>query len=125
MKPLTPLGGWWTRGNPRHQFLSLQPSHDEYSGKAKNRTVPQGSIGPQGQREERAGGEGMLGGSHMGESPWSGLWLEHRMAFWWEVICCTLGESLFLSSGKAGLGDQRQSKVLELYCRKGGRKERR
>jgi hypothetical protein len=28
-----------------------------------------------GWREERAGGEGVLDGSHMGKSPWSGTWL--------------------------------------------------
>jgi hypothetical protein len=24
VKPLTPHGGWWTRGSPRYQVLSLQ-----------------------------------------------------------------------------------------------------
>jgi hypothetical protein len=38
-----------------------------------------------GQREEREGREGALGGSHEGESPWSSPWLEHRKAFWQEV----------------------------------------
>jgi hypothetical protein len=39
------------------------------------------SVSPRGQREKRAGGEGALGGSYSGESPWSGPWLERRKAF--------------------------------------------
>jgi hypothetical protein len=54
----------------------------------------------------------------MGKSPWSSPWLEHRKAFWWEVRCDSLGESLSQHSSTAGLDDQRQSMVLELYCRK-------
>ena len=60
----------------------------------------------------------MLGGSHEDKSPW----LEHRKAFWWKVRCGSLGESLSHHSSKAGLDEQRQSMVLELYCRKAGRK---
>jgi hypothetical protein len=70
-------------------------------------------------------GEGVLDGSHVGKSPCSGLWLDYRMAFWWEVIHCSLGESLSHHSSTAGLHDQRQSMVLELYCGKAGRKVRR
>ena len=58
----------------------------------------------------------------MGESPWSGPWLEHRMAFWWEVRRGSLGESPSHHSSMAGLSDQRQTMVLELYCRKAERK---
>jgi hypothetical protein len=36
---------------------------------------------------KRAGRERALGGSHVGESPWSGSWLKCRKAFWWEVRC--------------------------------------
>ena len=57
-------------------------------------------------REERAGGEGALDGSHAGKSPWSGLWLEHRIAFWREVKHGLLGESLSHRSSTAGLDDQ-------------------
>ena len=72
---------------------------------------------PWGQREERAGG-----GSHMGENPWSGPWLEHRKAFWREVRCGSLGKSLSHGSSTADLHKQRQSMVIEHYCRKAGRK---
>jgi hypothetical protein len=70
-------------------------------------------------------GEGALDGSHMGESPWSGPWLEHRMTFWREARCGSLGESLSHHSSMAGLDEQRQSMVLKLYCRKERGKERR
>jgi hypothetical protein len=77
---------------------------------------------PQGLREERVGGEGALSGSHAGESPWSSPWLEHRRAFWWEVRLGSLGKSLSHHSSTIVLDEQRQSMVLELYCRKAGRK---
>ena len=64
----------------------------------------------------------MLDGFHTGESPWFGLWLEHRKTFWQEVRLSSLGESLSHCSSTAGFDDQRQSMVLELYCRKAGRK---
>jgi hypothetical protein len=66
----------------------------------------------------------VLGGSHPGESPWSGLWLECRKAFWWEVRCSSLGESLSHHSSMADLDEQRQSIVLELYCKKAGCKRK-
>ena len=53
------------------------------------------------------------------------LWLERRKAFWWKVRHSSLGECLSYHSSMAGLDEQRQSMVLELYCRKAGRKERR
>jgi hypothetical protein len=69
------------------------------------------------------GGEGReRGGTEwfpVGESPWSGPWLEHRMAFWREVKHSSLAHR----SSMTGLNDQRQSMVLELYCRKAGRKK--
>jgi hypothetical protein len=49
----------------------------------------------------------------------------HRMAFWWEVRRGSLGESLSHHSSTVGLDEQRQSMVLELYCRKAGRKRER
>ena len=75
------------------------------------------------------GGEGREKGSTEwfphGESPWSSPWLERRKAFQWEVRHGSIGESLSHDSSTAGLDEQRQSMVLELYCRKAGRKERR
>ena len=67
-------------------------------------------------------GEGALGDFHASESPWLGLWLEHSKAFRWEVRLGSLGKSLSHCSSMAGLDEQRQSMVLELYCRKAGRK---
>jgi hypothetical protein len=74
-----------------------------------------------GRREERARREGVLGGSHVGKSPWSGPWLEHRKAFC-QVRQGSLGESLSHHSSTVGLDEQRHSMVLQLYCRKAGRK---
>jgi hypothetical protein len=66
-------------------------------------------------------GEGALGGSHAGESLWSGLWLECRKAFWQEDRNGSSGESLFHRSSTVGLAEQRESMVLELYCKKADR----
>ena len=44
------------------------------------------------------------------------------MAFWQEVRHCSLGENLSHCSSTVGLDEQRQSMVLELYCRKAERK---
>ena len=44
------------------------------------------------------------------------------MAFWQEVRRGSLGESVSHCSSMAGLDEQRQSMVLELYCRKAERK---
>jgi hypothetical protein len=55
----------------------------------------------------------------------SGLWLQLRKAFCQEIRHGSLGESLTHLSSTAGLDEQRQSMVLELYCKKSGRKERR
>ena len=46
------------------------------------------------------------------------------MALRQEVRRSSLGESPSHHSNMAGLDDQRQSMVLELYCRKAGRKKR-
>jgi hypothetical protein len=43
-------------------------------------------------------------------------------AFWWEVRHSSLGKSLSHCSSMASLDEQRQSMVLELYCRKAGAK---
>jgi hypothetical protein len=58
----------------------------------------------------------------VGENLWSLPWLECRKAFQQEVRFASLGESLFHLLSKAGLGAQRQSMVLEFYCRKAGGK---
>jgi hypothetical protein len=44
------------------------------------------------------------------------------MAFWREVRQGSLGESLSHHSSMVGLDDQRQSVVLEHYCREAGGK---
>ena len=51
-------------------------------------------------------------------------WLEHRKAFQWEIKCSSLGESLSHCSSTKDLDEQRQSIVLELYCRKARRKRK-
>jgi hypothetical protein len=48
----------------------------------------------------------------------SGPRLDHRKAFLQEFRHSSLGESLSHHSSTVGLDDQRQSIVLELYCRK-------
>jgi hypothetical protein len=58
------------------------------------------------------GGEAALDDSHTGKSPWSGLWLEHRMTFLREIRLGSLGESLSHRSSMAGLDDQKQSMVF-------------
>ena len=77
---------------------------------------------PLDQSEERAGKEGALHGSHLGESPWSGPCLGPSKALGQEVRHCSLGERLSHHSSLAGLDEQRHSMILELYCRKAGRK---
>jgi hypothetical protein len=52
----------------------------------------------------------------------SGPWLEHSKAFQWEVRRSSLGESLSHRLSMVGLDKQKQSMVLELYCRKARRK---
>ena len=59
-----------------------------------------------------------------GKRLWSGPWLEPRKAFQWEVRHALLGKSLSHCSITVGLDEQRQSVVLELYCRKAGERER-
>ena len=80
-----------------------------------------GALGS-GQLAPRAKGRGgqrerALGVSQAGESPW----------FHWSVgrpFSGRLGESLSHHSSMAGLDEQSQSMVLELYCRKAGRKRK-
>jgi hypothetical protein len=69
------------------------------------------------------GGEGRKrGGATWFPNEESSLWLECRKAFQQEVRHGSLGGNLFHHSSTAGLDEQRQSMVLELYCRKTGRK---
>lgn len=65
----------------------------------------------------------MLGGSSVGESPWSGPWLAHRKAFCQEVKRSSLREGVFHRSSTVDLDEQKWSMVLELYCRKAERKK--
>ena len=55
VKPLTPHGGWWTRGSPRYQVLSLQ--HLTLDSTEERRTAQ----GPWSGHVER-GGKGKRGG---------------------------------------------------------------
>jgi hypothetical protein len=50
------------------------------------------------------------------------LGLELRKAFQWMVRCGSLEENLICCPNRASLAEQRQSMVLELYCRKAERK---
>jgi hypothetical protein len=80
--------GWMSGCGKQSKATDSQPwaSCSGYCGRAENKWGPWERLGqPQSQREERAGGEGPLGGSHEGESPWSGRWLEGRKTFRWEV----------------------------------------
>jgi hypothetical protein len=56
------------------------------------------------------------------ESEHNRSWLEHRKAFHWEIRNGSLGESLSHPPSAGGLDEQSHSMVLELYCRKAGRK---
>jgi hypothetical protein len=47
-------------------------------------------------------------------------WLEHRKAFHQEIRSSSLEKSLSHHPSTAGLDEQRQSMVLERYCRKAG-----
>jgi hypothetical protein len=58
----------------------------------------------------------------VGKSLWSGLWIESRKAFWQEVKCISLEESLSHHLSIVGHDEQSQSMVLELYCTKAERK---
>jgi hypothetical protein len=64
----------------------------------------------------------VLGGFHVAKSSWCGPWLEGRNAFRQEIRCSSLRESLSHLSSTAGLDEQKQSMVLDLCCRKAGRK---
>ena len=113
MKPLTPPGRGVDKGQPLVPGSQSLASHAGHGRGAENR------IGALGMK----GGEGRWRWMvPIGESPWSGPWLEHRMAFWREVRHGLLGESPSHYSSTVGLDEQRQSMVLELYCRKAGRK---
>ena len=91
---------------------------------AENRVRAQDRVLAQGRREKDRK-ESTLAGSLEEESPVLlarasrlGLASSHgwkcREASWWEVRCCSLGESLSHGSSMACLDDQRQSMALEL-----------
>jgi hypothetical protein len=61
-------------------------------------------------------------GSHTSDSEHSRLWLEHKKAFQREIRNSSLGENLSHPLSAVGLDKQRQTMVLELYCRKAGGK---
>jgi hypothetical protein len=90
-----------------------------HQGRAENKMRATGTTQSDlGQREEREGREWAVDGSHISKSPWFSPWLELRMAIQLEVKVSSLGESLSHSSRMAGLDEQKQSIVLEIYCRK-------
>ena len=119
------LGRGWTRGGPKVPGSQPWASHAGYCRRAENKWGAPGGLVSFKVEGRRGQGERMLDGSHTGESPWSSPWLEHRMAFWQEVRRGSLGESLSHRSSMVGLHDQRQFMILELFCRKAERKERR
>jgi hypothetical protein len=92
--------------------------------KAKNKVEVPGQLGhPRGRREGRAKRKGALGGSHRARD--LGLihgWSAGRPSIRKLDGCGFLGENLSHRSSIAGLDEQTQSMVLELYCRKAGRK---
>ena len=62
------LGGWWTRGSPRYQVLSLGHLMLDTSEELRTEWGPQGQLSQQlGQREERQGG--------------GARWFSHRQEF--------------------------------------------
>jgi hypothetical protein len=106
-----------------NRFLVCIPDAAGHCRRAENKVEAPGvAQSSPGQREEKTRREGALGGSHMGNSPWSCPLLEHREALQHEVRHSSLGENLFHHSSMVGLDEQRQSMILELYCRKTERK---
>jgi hypothetical protein len=92
-----PACGGWARSSPRSLgLMEARDSRFSVSGipdtaghcrRAEKKMLALGvALTSLSGREERAGREGVLGSSHMGESPWSGRWLEHRKAFWWGLV---------------------------------------
>jgi hypothetical protein len=66
------LGGWWTRGSPRYQVLSLGHLMLDTSEERRREWVPRdGSVSPGAKGGEGRGG-GALGGFHKGKSLWLG-----------------------------------------------------
>ena len=68
VRPLTPHSGWWTKGSPRYQVLSLwHPTLDMVEELRTNRG-PGAALGPGGERKRGQGKREVLGGFHAGES---------------------------------------------------------
>lgn len=110
-KPLNPARQGVDKGQSRDNRFSVSgiPEVAGHRRRAENKVevlkVAWSSLGPKvGEGRER---EGALGGSHVGESPWFGPWLEFRKAFQWEDRRGSLGESLPHHSNMAGLDEQR------------------
>ena len=92
-------------GHPRHHWTLGRP--ENRMGAPWGGSVSPGSKGRRGQGEREA-----LCGSHMGKSPWSRPWLEHRKAFLWEIRHGSLEEDLLHCSSMADPNEKRQSMVL-------------
>jgi hypothetical protein len=66
VRPLTPHGGWWTRGSPRNQVLSLCLPMLDMVEELRTDRGPQGGTWTPEIREKGSGRGGALGGSQAG-----------------------------------------------------------
>ena len=75
--------GLWASLRPEITYSQSQASQTLLNTEEELRTNggPEVVLISWDQREERAGREGALGGSHTGKSPLSDLWLDRRKAF--------------------------------------------
>jgi hypothetical protein len=74
--------GLWASWRPEITGCQASQTPLDTAEELRTKWVPLGLLGqPWARREERAGGEGVLGGSHAGKSLWSGPWLELRKTF--------------------------------------------
>jgi hypothetical protein len=113
-KPLDPSSVEVGQGQSSVTGSQSQAPHTGYCGRAKNKWRPQSTLGPK-------GGENRGRGVRLGVSTWARV-LGQSLAGEQESLPGLLGESLSYHSSTAGLDEQRQSMVLELYCRKAERK---
>ena len=113
----------WASWRPGSQSPTSQTPLEITDLRTKCPPQPPSAWTALGQKGEEGRGRGSLDGSHAGKRLWSGPWLEHRKAFQLEVKQGYLEESLSYFLSMEGLDEQRQSIVLELYCRKAEREK--